>query len=90
MMQHGIHNTIDTQSALCMDHCECHSGAFNVIHCHHSKSKKGLARCSYDYLTSHYHGHYPCHNRWHYAAACMQHLSSRLDHMCKKFCCGPL
>ena len=37
LMQHGIHSTFDTHSALCMEHFECHSGSFNVIHCHHSQ-----------------------------------------------------
>ena len=37
LMQHGIHRTFDTHSALCMEHFECHSGSFNVIHCHHSQ-----------------------------------------------------
>ena len=60
-MQHRIHSTFDTHSALCMDHYECHSRSFNVIHCHHSQSQNCLARCSYDYLTSHYHCHYRCH-----------------------------
>ena len=32
MMQHGIHSTFDPHSALSMDHHECHSGSFNVIH----------------------------------------------------------
>ena len=31
MMQHGIHSTFDTHSALSMDHHECHSGSFTVI-----------------------------------------------------------
>ena len=37
MMQHGIHSTFDTHSALCMDHYECHSESFNVIHYHPSR-----------------------------------------------------
>ena len=32
--------------------------SFRVIHCHHFQSQNCLARCSYDYLTSHYHCHY--------------------------------
>ena len=28
MVQHGIHSTFDTHSALCMDQYECHSGSF--------------------------------------------------------------
>ena len=31
MMQHGIHSTLDTHSALRMDHHQCHSGSFIVI-----------------------------------------------------------
>ena len=27
-MQHRIHSTFDTHSALCMDHYKCHSGSF--------------------------------------------------------------
>ena len=30
-MQHGIHSTFDTHSALCMDHYRCHLGSFQ---CH--------------------------------------------------------
>ena len=43
-MQHGIHSTFDTHSALCMDHYECHSGSVNVIHYHHSRLQNCLAR----------------------------------------------
>ena len=37
LMQHGIHSTFDTHSALCMERFECQPGSFNVIHCHHSQ-----------------------------------------------------
>ena len=37
VMQHGIHSTFDTHSAVCMEHFKCHSASFNVIHCHHSQ-----------------------------------------------------
>ena len=29
--------TFDTHSAPCMEHFACHSGSYNVIHCHHSQ-----------------------------------------------------
>ena len=66
MMQHGIHSTFDTHSALCMDHYECHSWSFNVIQGHSMSfivitPGHCLARCIYDYLTSHYHCHHRCH-----------------------------
>ena len=35
VMQHVIHSTFDTHSALSMDHHKCHPGLFSVIHCHH-------------------------------------------------------
>ena len=63
MMQHGIHSTFDTHSALSMDHYERHSGSFNVIHCHHSQCPNCLARCSYNYLPAHYHCHTTFHRR---------------------------